>query len=214
MLRVIIFVVVLMCSSALPAQTYKILMLNTPTITIGGAERRVNDTFDAKAKVEWSSPRQAMKVLDMAKASQRLIVAEQFSKSKVQTIKEYITKNNHLSTRDGRLDNPIALGRHLTDTFYLADSINVRTEMPTDSKRFFYISFIYGGEEINKRVDCSDGAFSITRDIFSIDGKAIPPFDTYLSVYYLDTAAEKLTLITDKMRVELIPEQLLPEPTH
>lgn len=206
MIRTLFSLILLITCAQLQGQTFKILTLNTPSINIGGKSLKVNETFSAADKVNWASGRQAMKVLDMDKGTQRLLVAEQFAKSRVETIKDYLTKNNHLSTRDGELNNTIALGSYLKDTFYLLDSIDVATKIPTDDKRFFYISFDYKGEEINKRIACTDGTFSITRDIFSIDGQPIEPFDTYIRVYYYDTAAGKLTLVSDRMRIVVLPQ--------
>lgn len=214
MKRLILALVGLVMATVSQAITYKIIMLNTPEISIGGNKLKLNDTFDGSGDVAWVSPRQAMKVLDVDNGTQRLIVAEQFRKSNVATIKDFLNKRNHLSTRYGQLDNAPDLRNYLSDTFYLVDSLTFNTKMPTDGKRFFYVSFPYKGEEINKRVPCDNGSFTISRDLFSVDGVALTPFDTNLTVYYLDTEEGRLTLITDKLYLCVLPEELPEDETQ
>lgn len=187
---------------------YRIVFLNTPSILIGGKSLKAGDTFSPDAPIKWNSPRQAMKVVDMASKSQRLIVAEQYEKSECNNLKSFISQTKHLSSRNGAPTNPVELRALLDGHFYLTDTLKVATAMPTDKNRFFYISYSYAGEDINKIIENRDGTFFITPDIFTIDGKPIPPFDATLSVYYLDQSNEKVTLITDSMQITLIPATL------
>ena len=62
--------------------------------------------------------------------------------------------------------------------------------------------------EINKMIPNNNGSFTISQDIFTIDGKSIPPFDTTLSVFYIDKTTGKVTLITEDMAITLIPDHL------
>lgn len=186
------------------AADYKILMLNTPTITIGGRQLSRGDTFSDRAVISWQSDRQAMKAMNTATLQQRLFVSADFERVKARTLGTYLSGRKHLSSRDGELSTPAALGTYLDDTFFFTDSITIQTAMPTDAQHFFYISYPYAGETINKLIPNRDGAFTVSADIFTIDGRPIPPFETDLAVYYLDQQAEKLTLITRRMRVVLV----------
>lgn len=187
---------------------YKILFLNSPDITIGSQQLRVGDSFAPGAAIQWSQPQQAMKVLDSETGHQRLVVAEQYTRSRVDNLARFFAQTRHLSSRDGAPDNPISLGAALNGTFFFTDTLEVATAMPTDADRFFYVSYVYNGEEINKLVPCNDGTFSISSEIFTIDGKAIPPFRTFLTVYYLDRTAEQVIMVTDRMEIVLLPTVL------
>lgn len=204
-----IFLLTLILSTAITAAAdYRIIFLNTPSIRINGRELKINDIFHPSSQVEWNSPRQAMKIADTRTGEQKLLVASQYQKSKARTIENYISGVKHLSSRGIGASNAVALRARLTDHFFFTDSLRIETGFPTDHHRFFYISYVYNGEEINKMIPNENGAFTITKDIFTIDGKAIPPFEATLTVNYLDETTGKVTLVTDSMIITPIPERL------
>ena len=92
------------------------------------------------------------------------------------------------------------------ETHFLIDTIEVATAIPTDANRFFYISYDYRGEEINKRITNSNGHFFITSDIFTIDGKPVPPCDVTLSLFYFDKTKQRVSLVTDKFNLWVLSQ--------
>ncbi len=207
MKRFFFLLAAIFASTLLLKADFRIVFLNTPTISINGKELKVNDIFPEKSTIKWSSPKQAMKIVDTHSGNQRLVVAEQYQKSKAADIMSFIKGVKHLSSR-GSANNVISLRNMVTDHFYFTDSISIPTTFKTDSEHFFYVSYDYEGEEINKRIHNKNGTFSISADIFTIDGKSIPPFDVKLSLYYLDLKSNTSTLITDDMYVTLVPQEL------
>lgn len=195
----------IMLSSLHICAEYKILQLNSPTITVDGKKLRAGDRFGEPGNVTWESDLQAMKVMDMTDKSQRVIVARQFRKSRAADLKAFLTQSKQMASRDGFDDNAVTLRHRLSGEHYLVDSLTFHTSYPTDEKHFFYVSFMDKGEEINKLVPNSEGAFTITRDIYTIDGEGIEPRDMTLTVYYLDDILGRLTLITDDMKVIPVP---------
>lgn len=195
----------IMCLS-LQAQ-YKILQINTPTVTISGKELRKGDVFNDPAVIDWINDRQAMKVLDVKTKSQKVIIAGEYKKSNANSITSFFIGKKNLSSRDGA-DNLVTLKQKMTGEFFLQDTLSFNTTYSTNDRQFFFVSYMYNGEEINKRVENRDGTFFITSDIFSIDGVRHTPFDTILSVYYLDQNSDQLTLITDCMEIKVIWEFL------
>lgn len=196
------------CGS-LPAEAaYRIISLNTPSISIGGKTLKKGDVFQATEKIDWSAPRQAMKVMDTESHLQKLIVKEKATSNHWNSVADYIAGERNLSSRDGNLSTIPALRAHLNREFMLMDSISVQTGLPTDSDRFFFVSYTHEGEVINKQIDNTDGRFTITPAIFSIDGSPIPPVDTVLTVYYLDNSTGALTLVADRMRIFYIPDRI------
>lgn len=191
--------VVAVTALTVTADSFKILYLTTPTITIGGKVCKVGDVFPGDAAITWTAPRQAMKVLDTATKKQSLVVAEKYRGSKSADMNSYFVQSKQLSTRRGELINTMELGMVLAEQHYLLDSIAIPTSLPVDDSHFFFASYDYNGETINKKLTYRDGELIFDRSLYSIDGKAITPFDVVLSVWYMDRSAGNRTLVTDKM---------------
>lgn len=183
------------------ATEFKIIALNTPTIEIGGQNLTKGDRFSDSESISWQSPRQAMKVVNLSTKEQSLIVSERFAQTKSKSLSNYLKASKNLSTRSGKLNNVVAIGSYLNGNFYLDDSITVKTTFPTDNNRFFFIAYDRNGETINKRIQCLDGAFTLTKEIFSIDGKGFKPEETTVSVFYYDTSIDALTLLSNNMNI-------------
>lgn len=189
----------------LAAKDYRIVRLTTPTIEIGGKDRKNGDSFDSGEPIKWADPRQAMKVVDLSTGIQSLIVGEKAKSLKSGNLEEYLVKNRRMSSRDGMPDNIITLRAMLEkEKHFLIDTIEVATAIPTDANRFFYVSYNYNGEEINKRIANSNGHFFITHEIFTIDGRRNPPCDITLSLFYLDETTGRLSLVTEKFNVYVL----------
>lgn len=186
---------------AVSADNFKILYLTTPNISIGGKTYKVGDIFAGDAPIAWSAPRQAMKVLNTATKKQSLVVAEKYSGCKSADMNSYFVQSKQLSTRQGEIINTMELGIVLGEEHYMLDSIAVNTSLPVDDAHFFFASYDYKGETINKKLTCQDGNLIFDRSLYSIDGKAVEPFDVTLSVWYMDRKAGNRTLVTDKMTV-------------
>lgn len=195
------FVVFILSALSLSADNFKILYLTTPNISIGGKIYKVGDTFAGDAAIRWAAPRQAMKVLNTNTKKQSLVVAEKYTGSKSVDMNSYFVQSKQLSTRQGELINTMELGIVLGESHYMLDSIDVKTSLPVDDNHFFFASYDYNGETINKKLNYKDGNLIFDRSIYSIDGKAIKPFDVTLSVWYMDRASGKRTLVTDKMNI-------------
>lgn len=195
------FAVLLVSVLAASADDFKILYLTSSDITIGGRTYKVGDTFAGNAAINWTAPRQAMKVLNTVTKKQSLVVAEKYAGCKSADMNSYFVQSKQLSTRQGELINTMELGIVLGDTHYMLDSISVRTSLPADADHFFFASYDYKGETINKKLTCRDGELIFDRNLYSIDGKAIEPFDLVLSVWYMDRTAGNRTLVTDKMTI-------------
>jgi hypothetical protein len=87
---------------------------------------------------------------------------------------------------------------YLADTFYLVDSIEVKTSLKTDDNHFFYAAYQYNGEIINKKLPTAGNGFVIDYSIYTIDGQSICPFETMLSLYYMDAEKGERLLLSDK----------------
>lgn len=182
------------------ADDFKILFITTPEIMIDGKSRQKGDIITGKSKIKWTSPRQAIKVMNTRTKQQSLVVAEKYNAVKSGDLASFLASSKQMSTRKGALINVMELGMVLNDTHYLLDSLRVESRLPVDNDHFFFATYEYGDEKINKKLHTDpDGALIFDRSLFTIDGKPIEPFDVTLSIFYMDKSAGRRTLVTDSM---------------
>ena len=187
-------------------ERYKILFLNMSPVEIAGRECNVNDCFDIDEKIVWKNEKQVMKVLSLSSQKQSVIAAREFSGGRHKTLSSYLVQTKRLSTREGASLPLPQLKEYLSDTFYLIDSIKVKTLLPVNESHFFYAGYEYAGEFIYKKLSSTDNDFIIDYSLFIIDGVPVRPFETPLSVYYMDNEKGESMLITDQLL--LIPAVL------
>lgn len=189
-------------SACLQAQEqFKILFLNESPIEIGGKSCQVNDTINSADNIVWKSQKQVMKILNLTNQRQSILAARGFNKRKYRTISSYLTQNKRLSTRDGEALLLPQLKDYLSNTFYLIDSIFVKTLVPMDDYHFFYADYHYEGEVIHKRLPVTYNGFLIDFSLYIIDGDSIPPFETNVDIFYYDKLKEEVIPITNKMHI-------------
>ncbi|EDY96539.1 hypothetical protein BACPLE_00982 [Phocaeicola plebeius DSM 17135] len=182
-------------------EQFKILFLNESPIEIGGKYCQENDIFNSKDKIVWKNDKQVMKVLNLTNQRQSILAARGFKNGKHRTISSYLTQNKRLSTRDSEALLLPQLKDYLSNTFYLIDSICVKTLVPMDYNHFFYADYHYKGEVIHKRLPITSNGFLIDFSLYIIDGDSIPPFETNVDIFYYDKLKEEVIPITNKMHI-------------
>ena len=83
-----------------------------------------------------------------------------------------------LSTRSGEILNMIDLKNHLAkDQFVILDSLIIdlsNSNLVLDGSHFFYLSYNFQGESINKKIPSSDGKLILTKQVISqVDNEPI-----------------------------------------
>lgn len=103
MKRFLCLVLLSLSYSILFADLYEIVYLSTPSIIIGGVELTEHDVFLDTCTIEWSSPRQFMRVKNSSieGAKVKKFYQAAFEEKKATSIFEYYQKINHLSTMMG-----------------------------------------------------------------------------------------------------------------
>lgn len=102
---------------------YKILLLNTPSITIDNKEAKVGDWFDDECEITWSNDNQAMKVI--SEDNHRYTVSPSaYKKAKAKKFKDYILDvkpmaHRGVSSISERLEDIQYYGCLLMDSIYL-----------------------------------------------------------------------------------------------
>ena len=200
--RIAVLALLLCAAIVANAANFKIIYMTTPGITIGGKKMKVGSIFSDKDKIEWTAERQAMKVMDTDTKKQSLIVAENYRQKGARNLSSYLKATKQLSTRKGAFLNTLEMGSGLEEEYYLLDTLEFKTRLKTDERSFFYCSYEYGDETINKRLNSEEGRLIIDRSIYMIDGEPIKPFDVELSIWYLDGEKGTSTLVKDTMLIK------------
>ncbi len=205
-MRTILFIQFLLCglfgANCFCAQEqYRILYINSDSIDIGGKQCHVNDCFSSDDKIRWKNKNQVIKVICLSTQKQRILAARDLKKGKHKTLSSYISQRKRMSTRDGGFLSLSQLEDSLAETFYLIDSIEIKTIVPVDDHHFFYAEYCYKGNSILKRLTAIEQGFLIDFSLFTIDGKPITPFETDLSIFYFDETKSASTPITARMHV-------------
>ena len=188
------------------ADNYKILLMNTMTIKIGTRVYKKGDTFSDDSIIFWEKDKQALKAQNLRTKEIRLFAEPEFKAKGCKTIKDYYVKNNHLSTRiTGQTLGDIAEGLAEEGTIYLLDTIFIESPMPVDSTRYFYISYSNEGRTEKKVLKKEEDQLIIDRSLFPItEGLSVMT----ISMLYYYKGIDDDYLLTDSMRVVLIPERI------
>lgn len=209
MRRITIFLFFACCSVFLYADRYKILFMNYPTLHINGKPAKVGDVFDDKAIVRWSKERQAMRVFNLDKKKQILIVAHTVN-PKGNSITDILTANKHLSTHSTSSQTPPSLLRMLQHTFEkqydLMDTIKINSPISLSDKKYFQASYYYGDSRITKKLNSNGGEVYIDRSIFNIDGKQLEPRDVEIDIDFVDETDSTFAFVCSGIEIYIVPE--------
>ena len=193
-------------SQVLGQDRYKILFLNCPSVKIGSKYCKTGDTFLSNQKIFWTEENQAMKVQNSKTFAQKVIVADKSALKQRLSLSELLSKSKGLYSRAGDASTPFQLKETIGGQILLLDSMEYKINMDVDENHFFFISYIFNGQTIYKKLPIKKGLFVIDRSIYTIDGHDITPFSVEISIYY-QTDNERL-LISDDCYLKILPIEL------
>lgn len=143
MKRITFVFISVFCAMNVFSDTYKILFLNTKTITIGGKALKTGDIFDDKQSIAWSSDKQAMKIQNIQSKKVKLLTAKQIENKS--SLYDYYAKTNQLSTRGVEIyDHFDSLLEH---DLFIADSIMAKSWIDMDTNNYFFLKYNTEDEE-------------------------------------------------------------------
>lgn len=198
MKRFLLFFIVILIYQSLYAggEKFRILYLNTPTITIGGKALVTGNDFSATDIIKWGSAKQAMRIISLVTNKQLTLSASIVSEKK--SLADFFRNRKQLATRPGYPSSLVGISNALQDTLYILDAIEIRTSVSIDSCHFFYASYIKDGNTINKRLPIlKEGGFAIDRSLWVIDEIHYTPSPITVSIHYFNTIENKVTDITN-----------------
>ena len=174
---------------------YKILLLNTKTIQIGGKALSVGDCFNQSDPIKWADEKQAMKVLSLADNKQYIFTAAVFNKNKTKSIKDYWVHSNRLSTRGSGSLSSVA--RKLGDTIYAIDTTRVAVDYVPDEAEYFFL--VRDGERFE--LPYQDGQLVLSPALWEGDVPTL--YDLYF--HYSDGEEE---CVTEELSINPLPKEL------
>lgn len=194
------------------ADRYKIIFMNYPTLHINGKTAKVGDVFDDNATVRWSKLRQAMKVYNLDKKKQMLMVARTVDE-KGTSIRDILIANKHLSTHSTYSDtaesNELKKLQHMFEWQYdVLDKVEIESTVPLSDKQYFNATYYYGDTRISKRLNSDNGKVVIDKTIFEIDGKKLEPRDIEIDLDYFDEVNKTVSFVTAGVEIFIVPEKI------
>ena len=174
-MRKILFIILLLASLSLYAEDFKILYLNTESVKIGSTVRKIGDTFKDNEVIHWKKDkRQAMKVLSLDTKKQYVMVSEDFKQRKMKSVKDYLEKNNRLSTRG--LGSLSTVSSQIGDKIYWLESASVSIDYEPYQEEYFFLK--NEGREVALAV--VDGQLVFDRSIWC----GAEPHQIEIDLYY------------------------------
>lgn len=198
-------------ASTLSADKYKVLYVNNPEILVNGKACKVGDVFDDAAVIKWSKERQAIRVYNLDKRKQEMLVAYKVTPHGV-NVKDILTGNMHLSTRDNDTETSIErynkLSKVFAPSYELMDEIVIDLPFKLSKKQYFLAEYMYGKGFMSKQLDAKKKKIKIDRSLFYVNGFQYEPQDTYIDIYYIDDNNGTRLLIKSGVKLYVIPESL------
>lgn len=200
-MKKVAFLFIALClSSALFADDYKILQMNTPSVKIGKQICKVGDTFPDADPILWSNDKQAIKAMNLTSKQIKLFAAKVFKDIEAKSIKDYYLKNSHLSTR-GSIVSFSDLAEELSDTIYLYDTVQIESPIKIDSLSSYLISYEQNGEMKWRTLASTEKYFFLCRELFEEnDGQA----EYTLTLYFRKKGFDDY-IVSDDVNVILLP---------
>lgn len=196
-MRRVFFILTLLVSASVYAEDFRILFLNTDSIKIGKNECRVGDTFSDAEKIVWKDGKQAMKVISLETKRQYVFVSEDFKHRKMKSAKDFIVKNNRLSTRG--LGNLSSVEAAIGDRIYWVDPILIAIDYEPEAGEYFFLN--YSGKTVTLGIE--DGQLVFDSRIWG-DGECAP-VEAELYFHYKDGEDE---LVSPSVAITPIPEEI------
>lgn len=136
MRKVLLFALILL-SVRMSAEDFKILKINTGSVKIGKSTRVVGDVFSDTERIYWKAPKQAIQVLSLDSKKQYIFVSEDFRTHKMKSAKDYLLKNNRMSTRG--LFSLSSIRDHMSDNIYWFNPTLVYIDYDPQNGEYFFL---------------------------------------------------------------------------
>ena len=178
--------------------TYKVIKVNGSIVYVSsGDAMSQGDVFPENEHLSFRTPASRAAVINPEKG--RFILQPDNPEDLANAHTRFLPGMNNISTRSGAFNNVGDLRSRFTDSLILLDQMALTVnpyEFPMDADHFFFLTYAYQGETINKRLGSDGKKLIIDRDsLLMVDGTPIPGPDqpTMTLAYYTPESVKMIS---------------------
>jgi len=178
-----ILIILLICIPLLlDAQaSYKVIRVDGSIVYVRtGNSMSQGDVFAENENLSFGSPTSRAAVINPEKG--RFILQPDNTNDLKHAKTHFLPGMNNISTRGGAFNNLQDLQNHFKDTLVIINRASLAVNpyaYPMDDNHFFYLTFLYNGEQINKKLGYNVNQMLLDRnEILRVDDKPIHGPDT------------------------------------
>jgi hypothetical protein len=181
------FLLIFLFTVSFSQETFKVIKVNgTIQLKTNGASLETGTVFSEKEDLLFRTEDATAAVIN-AQKGRMILTNKNHDLSAARS--NYLPSMYNISTRSGSLINLIDLQNNFSGKYVVLDkqSLVIDTKsFPMNKDHFFFLRYIYKGEEINKKLDYSGDTLIIDkRSLFTVDGNPIPsPDNTSIRLFY------------------------------
>jgi hypothetical protein len=202
----LLLIILITVSNSLFAQTYTIIhVIGKIYDTASGAYLKSGTRLSESSQLKFETPTARAAVLSSSRG--RYVIQKKGAATNQSDLSYALSSvlapaRGKLSTRAGGINNQMDFKKKFDEgtTAWLGNTYQVEvsnTSYPLDESHFFYVSYLYNGEAINKKLEGKDGIVTFDKSFFAIDGQAIDPSMTSeLTLFYYNADQEESSQIT------------------
>ena len=178
-------------------ENFKVIKVNgSILLRVKNVSLQTGTVFSEKEDLLFRSDDATAAVINSQKG-RLILTANNHDLSKIQA--NYLPAMYNVSTRGGSLSNVFDLQNHFSGKYVVLDKhkIVMDTEaFPMDEDHFFYLQYVYKGEEIPKKLGYSGDTLLIDKkNLYTVDGQPIPgPDNPSIKLFYLNGNKTKLPI--------------------
>jgi len=168
-------------------EDFKVIKVNgTILLKTKGVSLETGTVFSAKEDLLFRSEDAAAAVIN-AQKGRIVITSKNHDLSSAKS--NYLPSMYNISSRGGLLLTIADLSSHFSGRYVILDRQCIeldRSSFPMDKDHFFFLRYVYRGEEINKKLGFSSDTLIIDKKaLFTVDGNPIPSADnTTIKLFY------------------------------
>jgi hypothetical protein len=173
--------------TAFNQEDFKVIKVNgTILLKTRGVSLETGTVFSAKEDLLFRSEDAAAAVINSQKG--RLVITSK-NHDLTSAKSNYLPSMYNISSRGGLLLTIADLSSHFSGKYVILDRRCIeldKSSFPMDKDHFFFLRYIYKGEEINKKLGFSADTLIIDKKaLFTVDGNPIPSADnTLIKLFY------------------------------
>ncbi|HZL77147.1 MAG TPA: hypothetical protein VFB97_05550 [Bacteroidales bacterium] len=183
---VILFCFLILSFNSFGQENFKVIKVNgTIVLKTKGVSLETGTVFNEKEDLLFRTDDANAAVINPQKG--RLIITSK-NHNLASASSNYLPAMYNISTR-GAFENPEKLQDIFSGKYVILDKQQLvidKSDYPMDKDHFFFLRYVYKGEEINKKLDYSGDTLIIDKKgLYTVDGQPIPsPDNTSIRLFY------------------------------